>query len=41
MRKKTKLLLEQNNRAEAAPNDEGQKLMTDIVVYLRSFRIST
>ena len=41
MRKKTKLLLEENNRAEGALSKKGQELLTDIVVYLRSSRIST
>lgn len=41
MRKKTKLLLEENNRAEEALSEKGQKLLTDIVVYLRGSRIST
>ena len=41
MRKKTKLLLEENNRAEEALSAKGQELLTDIVVYLRGSRIST
>lgn len=41
MRKKTKLLLEENNRAEEALSEKGQALLTDIVVYLRGSRIST
>ena len=41
MRKKTKLLLEENNQAEAALNEQGKKLLTDIVVYLRGSRITT
>ena len=41
MRKKTKLLLEENNRAEEALSEKGQELLTDIVVYLRGSRIST
>ena len=41
MRKKTKLLLEENNRAEVALSEKGQELLTDIVVYLRGSRIST
>lgn len=41
MRKKTKLLLEENNRAEEALSTKGQGLLTDIVVYLRGSRIST
>lgn len=41
MRKKTKLLLEENNRAEKALSTRGQGLLTDIVVYLRGSRIST
>ena len=41
MRKKTKLLLEENNRAEEALSKKGQELLTDIVVYLRGSRIST
>ena len=40
MRRKTKLLLEENNRAEAVLSEKGQKLLTDIVVYLRGSRIS-
>ena len=41
MRRKTKLLLEENNRAEKALSEKGQALLTDIVVYLRGSRIST
>ena len=41
MRKKTKLLLEENNRAEEALSTKGKELLTDIVVYLRGSRIST
>ena len=41
MRKKTKLLLEENNRAEEALSEKGRELLTDIVVYLRGSRIST
>lgn len=41
MRKKTKLLLEENNRAEEALSAKGQELLTDVVVYLRGSRIST
>ena len=41
MRKKTKLLLEENNRAEEVLSAEGQELLTDIVVYLRGSRVST
>ena len=41
MRKKTKRLLEENNQAEAALNEQGKKLLTDIVVYLRGSRITT
>ncbi len=41
MRKKTKLLLEENNRAEEALSEKGQELLTDIVVYLRGSRITT
>ena len=41
MRKKTKLLLEENNQAEAALNEQGKKLLTDIVVYLRGSRTTT
>ena len=41
MRKKTKLLLEENNQAEEALSEQGQALLTDIVVYLRGSRIST
>ena len=41
MRKKTKQLLEENNRAEKALSVSGQALLTDMVVYLRSSRIST
>lgn len=40
MRKRTKQLLEENNRAEKALNPEGQTLLTDVVVYLRSSRVS-
>ena len=41
MRKKTKLLLEENNRAEEVLSKKGQELLTVIVVYLRGSRIST
>ena len=41
MREKTKLLLEENNRAEEALSEKGQTLLTNIVVYLRGSRIST
>ena len=41
MRRKTKLLLAENNRAEKALSEKGQELLTDIVVYLRGSRIST
>ena len=41
MRKKTKLLLEENNRAEEVLSAEGQEILTDIVVYLRGSRVST
>lgn len=41
MRKKTKILLTENNRAEEALSPEGRALLTDIVVYLRSSRAST
>ncbi len=41
MREKTKLLLEENNRAEEALSADGRKLLTDLVVYLRGSRIST
>lgn len=41
MRKRTKLLLEENNQAEKAMNAKSQELLTDIVVYLRGSRIST
>ena len=35
MRNKTKRLMEENNRAEKALNPEAQRLLTDLVVYLR------
>lgn len=41
MRKKTKLLLEENNRLEKALSPESNALLTDMVVYLRGSRIST
>lgn len=41
MRRRTKLLLEENNRAEEALSEEGRKLLTDIVVYLRGSRVNT
>ena len=41
MRKKTKRLLEENNRAEKALSQESQALLTDMVVYLRGSRIRT
>lgn len=41
MRKKTKILLTENNRAEEALSPEGRALLTDIVVYLRSSHAST
>ena len=41
MRKRTKLLLEENNQSEKALSETGQGLLTDIVVYLRASRIST
>lgn len=41
MRRKTKLLLQENNRAEEALSAKGRELLTDIVVYLRGFRVST
>jgi DNA-binding ferritin-like protein (Dps family) len=41
MRKKTKLLLQENNRTEQALSETGRALLTDIVVYLRGSRIST
>lgn len=41
MRKKTKLLLEENNRLEEALSPESNALLTDMVVYLRGSRIST
>lgn len=41
MRRRTKLLLEENNRAEEALSASGQELLTDVVVYLRGSRIST
>lgn len=40
MRNKTKQLLEENNQAEKALSQEGQKLLTDLVVYLRGSRAS-
>lgn len=41
MRKKTKLLLEENNRLEEALSPESNALLTDMVVYLRGSHIST
>lgn len=41
MRKKTKLLLEENNKAEEALSQESRTLLTDMVVYLRGSRVST
>ena len=41
MHKKTKLLLEENNRLEEALSQESNALLTDMVVYLRGSRIST
>lgn len=41
MRKKTKALLEENNQVGKSLSAESQKLLTDIVVYLRGSRIST
>lgn len=41
MRRKTKLLLQENNRAEEALSANGRELLTDIVVYLRGSRVST
>ena len=41
MRKKTKQLLEENNRLEEALSEESKTLLTDMVVYLRGSRIST
>ena len=41
MRKKTKQLLEENNQAEKALSAEGRELLTDVIVYLRSSRVST
>ena len=41
MRKETKLLLRENNRAEESLSPRGRELLTDIVVYLRSSRVST
>ena len=41
MRRQTKALLEQNNRAEKTLSAKGQELLTNIVVYLRGSRIST
>lgn len=41
MRKKTKALLEANNQEEKALSAENQKLLTDIVVYLRGSRVGT
>ena len=40
MNRKTKQLLEENNRAEAALSPEGNALLTDLVVYLRVSRLS-
>ena len=40
MRKQTKLLLEENNRAEEALGPEARRLLTDVVVYLRGSRVS-
>ena len=40
MKNKTKQLLEENNQAEKALSQEGQKLLTDLVVYLRGSRAS-
>ena len=40
MKNKTKQLLEENNQAEKALSQEGQKLLTDLVVYLRESRAS-
>ena len=40
MRNKTKQLLEENNQAEKALSQEGQKILTDLVVYLRGSRAS-
>ncbi len=41
MRKKTRLLLKENNQAEESLSQEGRRLLTDVVVYLRGSRIST
>ena len=41
MRKKTKLLLEENNRWEEGLSPQGRELLTDLVVYLRGSRVST
>lgn len=41
MRRTTKLLLQENNRAEEALSAKGRELLTDIVVYLRGSRVST
>lgn len=41
MRKKTKLLLKENNRLEEALSPESLTLLTDMVVYLRGSRMST
>lgn len=40
MRKKTKLLMKENNRLEEALDPESITLLTDMVVYLRGSRIS-
>lgn len=40
MRKKTKLLMEENNRLEKDLSQESVTLLTDMVVYLRGSRIS-
>lgn len=40
MRKKTKLLMEENNRLEKDLSQESVALLTDMVVYLRGSRIS-
>ena len=41
MRKKTRQLLEENNRVEKGLSPEGQSLLTDVVVYLRGAQVST
>ncbi|HIX89641.1 MAG TPA: hypothetical protein H9845_01935 [Candidatus Agathobaculum pullicola] len=40
MNKRTKLLLQENNEAEKQLSDSGQRILTDVVVYLRTAPIS-